>query len=128
MTKLKDFPGINVTLGSVSNSNPTTHTIYLHMNDIDITDSERIKLVSDTIIHEHIHIILNDMFPGSIVTYLFDAIGDKLRLHLKLKEQTTRTKGCICWGQFITKYGIDGLIDNYDLDRKKVKKVLKDGV
>lgn len=54
-------------------------TIYIGMPvKHDLTDDEVNEFVTDSITHEFIHHILTEVFPRD-VTYLFDAIGDRLR-------------------------------------------------
>jgi len=91
-----------------------------------LTDKEVIEFTADSITHEYIHHILKHLFPQE-VTYLFDAIGDKLR-RKSLTRKVFKCFGTVSvWEDAIKEDGFDRLLDEYWLDKSKVNKILKEG-
>ena len=94
-----------------------------------LNDDELIKHMADTLTHEFLHHVLDYTFPREI-SFLFDAIGEKLSDYPELLKRTLTFDGATgrLWSETIKKYGIDGLIALYGLDRDIIDKLLKEGV
>jgi len=96
-----------------------------------MSDDDLIKYLSDVIAHEYIHHLLDYLFDDvKEITFLFDAIGDYLRLYPELNTQMAKLNGdgAMVWSESIKINGIEGLIDSYMLDYDKVKEILKSGI
>ena len=106
--------------------NKTIHFGFPPNNNL--TNNEFIVFISDTIVHEYIHHILNNLYSET-VSCMFDAIGDHFRNLQLLRKAITNSKRHhpLTWSDSIRIYGFTRLIKRYKLNKHEVNKILKEG-
>lgn len=75
-------------------------------------DDEIIKSITDSIIHETIHKIL-DRDLNITISCLFDIISDEFRENFNIFQEGLKIKNCRSWKQAIEEDGIEYFLDRY---------------
>lgn len=92
----------------------SSDTIYLGFPQTDEFDDEDIiECISDSIVHETLHKILDREFNETI-SCLFDIISDPFHEHLKLFKKMLSIVGGRSWKQSVKEEGIEYFLNRYE--------------
>lgn len=130
------IPIVEYGISDIHTSYHLYNKIYFGMATVHgLNDNELSEYVCDTITHEFIHHILENIFPKP-VTYLFDTIGDSLRDRIDLMHRVVQSKNiqydssAMLWCDIVKQFGFIGFIDRYEYlsnNLDVVIQLLKDG-
>lgn len=77
-------------------------------------------MVSDSLIHEHIHKAIFDLFKCNVLEKLFDIIQHYFR-NIDLSNKVYELCGKITWDRAIKKYGVNIVFQSYGFTKYDVK-------
>jgi hypothetical protein len=102
---------------------PDTDTLLIGFPQTDLfNDMDIIKLISDSIVHETIHMLLDRDFNITI-SCLFDIVSDSFHEHMDLFRQLLKVIGAKSWKQSVAVNGLDYFISHYSkfMDKNVLK-------
>ncbi len=102
---------------------PDTDTLAIGFpQDDSFDDMDIIESISDSIVHETIHVILNRDFSITL-SCLFDLVSDSFHEHPDLFEKVLEHTNCRTWKQAVQENGFGYFLRQYEsfLDNKILK-------
>jgi hypothetical protein len=110
-----------------------TNEIKICLPDINNnwSDEDILNRCTDIIIHEYLHYLMFKLFKNSIITCLFDAIGNEFRLYPDLVTKQLRDLSTKIGYDLITHEekikicGFKSLLDYYRIDEYEVKRAFE---
>jgi len=98
---------------------PLYRIIYINLDKETydkFTEEEFQEYLCDMLVHETIHIAIYDLFHNSVLTKLFDYVGDGLRNKNLLKRVFQNCGGCL-WSDGVKLYGKKYITDAYCISK-----------
>jgi len=81
-----------------------------------LRDDEQIECTADSLLHEHIHKTIFDLFNDDILSKLFDVIESNFRNNLNLHIKYLRIQGKIPWCEWFDSHDFYEFLDYYCID------------
>jgi hypothetical protein len=82
-----------------------------------LTDKEKNTFISEALMHEYIHFLLDKTF-NTVVNALFDSIGDKFRTKT-IARKVYKNSNAVLWSDAIKKEGFNkAILSHYGINHK----------
>jgi hypothetical protein len=81
-----------------------------------LSDDEQIEAVADSLLHEHIHKTIFDLFNDDILCKLFDLIEHNFRTNLNLHIKFLRIQHKTPWCEWLDTHDFYEFLEHYHID------------